>query len=118
MSKETKRQKVLVSSIGKNVLTPEERDRKNYERQIMLKTGVLQPWFDGPLFDVGDYKGIKMHDDRFSTMYETFEEYQHDRMLVGNIVLADGYAPEELVDKVGHTTNELYNKALGIGDTL
>ena len=118
MSDETNNQKVTESSTVKNELTTDRRIRSKYERQIMLKIGLLQPWFDGPLFDVSDYKDIKMHGDRFSIMYETFEEYEHARQLVGNIVFDGGYAPEELADKVGHTTNELYNRALGIGETL
>ena len=117
MSERDDEQKVLTNSIGKNQLTTDRRARKNYERKIMIGTGILEPWFDGPMFDANDFKDLKMCGDRFSTMYETYEEYQRDRQLVGNIVFNGGYAPEELANKVAHTTNEIYYKVYRIGDT-
>lgn len=100
------KQKVLVSSIGKNVLTPEERNRKNYERHILLRIGVIPPYFTGNdnSMSIDDLKNKK---GRFSTNYATYEEFIHDRTIVFELVTNGKHAPEELVSKVEHTVKEL-----------
>lgn len=102
------KQKILVSSIGTRVLTPEEKARRRYERSILLRLGVLPSYFtDKGSNKIAEKKMSSRADGRFSTNYATYEEYIHDANAIIDIVFSGGYAPEELVSKVEHTVKEL-----------
>ena len=98
--------KATVDTIGHGTVSPEQRNRNKYEREILLKIGLL-PGF----YDCGTSEKVKpekrLSPERFSTNYKTREEFDKDRCMVADCILDNNIAPEDVVQKVSETVNEL-----------
>lgn len=98
--------KATVDTIGHGTVSPEQRDRNRYERETLLKIGLI-PGF----YDCGTSEKVKpekrLSPERFSTNYKTREEFENDRIVIADYILEGKYAPEDLVQKVAETVKEL-----------
>lgn len=98
--------KATVDTIGHGTVSPEQRNRNRYERETLLKLGVL-PGF----YDCGVPEKVKpekrLSPERFSTNYKTREEFDKDRSIIVDYLFRKEYAPEDLVQKVAETVKEL-----------
>lgn len=95
-----------VNNIENRKISDDEKRWRRYYREVMTEIGLL-PGF----YDCGTTEKVKpekrLSPERFSTNYKTREEFEKDRVLIAECVLAGNYAPEDLVKKVSETVKEL-----------
>lgn len=98
--------KVTVDTIGHGTVSHEQREYKRYSREVMTSIGLKQGFYDcGSLEKTRQEK--RLSPERFSTNYKTREEFDNDRIFIADTILDGKYAPEDLVQKVAETVEEL-----------
>lgn len=96
-----------VSSIGHGTVSPEQREWRRYKREMLYNLRVVPGYYDCDSSQELTRKIKRLTPERFSTNYKTEDEFNADRCKIGDYIFNNQYAPEELVNKVLQTIEEL-----------
>jgi hypothetical protein len=95
----------MTDIIGTGKPTEAEKKYRRYKSNTMLKIGM-------PIYTLTSHSLFPdpqpISKDRFSTNYKTYEEFEKDRELILEYLCDHKIAPEELVNKVAETVDEVH----------
>ena len=89
-----------------NTISAEETAWRTYELNIKEKIGTLCTCFDGPEPRYDKHK--RLNKDKFSSNYDTSEEFVYDRnKIISEYLAMHKEVPDDLLNKVSETVTEL-----------
>ena len=103
--KSTKVKRNTVANIGTGIASEEQKIYNRYYRETMLKIGLIPDYINGSTYNSN--KSKRLNKERFSTNYITRTEFEIDRQKIFGYLKEKRVAPEELVNKVAETIQEL-----------
>lgn len=96
-----------VKNIKLTPISEQEKAWGRYYRELTTKIGLLPGYWTSGGSDMKVNSEKRLSPERFSTNYKTREEFDNDRIKILEYLGRMEYAPEDLVQKVAETVEEL-----------
>lgn len=97
-----KKLKITADTIGHGIVSLEQQSRNKYKRETLTAIGMFPTHYDG-----GNITNKQISKDKFSTNYETIEQFNRDRLKILDYLDSEQNVPVELLKKVSETVKEL-----------